>query len=784
MKYLNHILGILCAFCLMVIFLITSVEAVAYWTPGYYEAEYTKYGVADTVHMEMDDLLDVTDEMMAYLRGNREDLHVPTIVDGQPREFFNEREIAHMEDVRGLFLAAIALRRICVLVILLCLGLLIWRKAPLRRLLPRMLCAGASAFLLLTVLLAGIISTDFTKYFVIFHKIFFNNDLWILNPDTDLLINIVPEPFFMDTAARIGLTFAGLTALLFGVCIFLIRKTPGDGANGPKNTSKHDGSQDAGKSADNRTKQAHRAGRKTGLHLLLCLTLLGSLLLGSPRTVYASTDWPSDVSIESDAGIVMDAASGAVLYGKNIHETYAPASITKVLTALIVLERCSLDEMVTFSQNAVYNVEENSSSAGYDTGDTATVKDCLYALLLKSANESANALAEHVAGSTDAFAVLMNEKASQLGCQDSHFSNPSGLNDDAHYVSAYDMALITRAAFENDTFAAIVSTTYYELPPNKQNPEGQGISPGNKMIKKNWPDQYRPDVIGGKTGYTSIALNTLVNGAQQGDTRLITVILHSSGTQYDDTKRLLDFGFSNFQSVRIADYDKTFSSIGDDLKIAGLSPASGQSLTVDPESRVILPRTADFSETTASLDYTLPADAPEGAIACIRYTLGERNIGQAYLTFNTGISQAAVLPARLIEAPTSTLALGEGLAESVDAPNDGFPAEGSAAAEQGVELTETVDDEHGTEAASASSRGLFHISLKLPSLFWKLLITVLLLAGTGTGLFLFFKKRKEAEERAAMDRRRRRIQRLRETGISEAEFDLMIQERRRKKEEL
>ena len=132
MKYFNHFLGILCAFCLMILFLITSVEAVVYWIPGYFEAKYTKYGVAGTVDMTMEDLLDVTDEMMDYLRGNREDLHVPTVVGGAEREFFNEREIAHMEDVRGLFLAAIALRRICAAVCVLCVLILIWRKASRR----------------------------------------------------------------------------------------------------------------------------------------------------------------------------------------------------------------------------------------------------------------------------------------------------------------------------------------------------------------------------------------------------------------------------------------------------------------------------------------------------------------------------------------------------------------------------------------------------------------------------------------------------------------------------
>lgn len=224
MKYLNHFLGILCAFCLMIIFLITSVEAVTYWTPGYYEKEYEKYGVARDVNMEMGELLDVTDEMMAYLRGNREDLHVPTVVGGIRRDFFNEREIAHMEDVRGLFLAAIALRRVCAAIAVICVALLFWRKAQIRTLLPRMLCAGTVLFFALTALLAGIISTDFTKYFIIFHKIFFKNDLWILDPSTDLLINIVPEPFFVDTAARIGITFGLMTAVLFIACLLILRR--------------------------------------------------------------------------------------------------------------------------------------------------------------------------------------------------------------------------------------------------------------------------------------------------------------------------------------------------------------------------------------------------------------------------------------------------------------------------------------------------------------------------------------------------------------------------------
>lgn len=222
MKWIHNLLGILCGVALMIILFITSIEAVVYWTPGYFEKEYEKYQVLDRVHMEMDDLLDVTDEMMAYLRGKREDLHVPTIVDGQPREFFSEREIAHMEDVRGLFLAAIAIRRGCLVFLAAAVVLLAVLKADIRRVLPRMICAGTVLFFAVLAVLAGIISTDFSRYFIVFHHIFFNNDLWMLDPRTDLLINIVPEPFFMDTAARIAITYGVCVAAVFAACIIVI----------------------------------------------------------------------------------------------------------------------------------------------------------------------------------------------------------------------------------------------------------------------------------------------------------------------------------------------------------------------------------------------------------------------------------------------------------------------------------------------------------------------------------------------------------------------------------
>ena len=225
MKIVHRLLGILIAFCLMWILFITSIQAVVYWNPGYFEKEYTKYQVLDDLPpMTMEDLLDVTDEMMDYLKGDREDLHVTTTMGGQQREFFNEREIAHMEDVQVLFLKAMSIRRICLAAAALLLIFMAAAKGRMRQTLPSSLCIGCGLFFGLITALALIISTDFSKYFVMFHHIFFTNDLWILDPATDMLINIVPEGFFMDTAARIAGLFGALSLILFGFCLFLTIK--------------------------------------------------------------------------------------------------------------------------------------------------------------------------------------------------------------------------------------------------------------------------------------------------------------------------------------------------------------------------------------------------------------------------------------------------------------------------------------------------------------------------------------------------------------------------------
>ena len=223
-RLLQYTTGIIFTFCLMIVLLFTSVEAAVYWVPGYFEKEYNKYQVTQAVSMTMDDLLDVTGEMMSYLRGKRDNLHVDTTMGGVEREFFNAREIAHMEDVRGLFLGALSIRRGCLMIMVLCLIILLLLKTSFTRTFPKAVCAGTGIFFVLSAVIAFIISTDFTRYFIMFHHIFFKNDLWVLDPSTDMLINIVPEGFFRDTVVLIGFIYLFSILLILAVCLFLIGK--------------------------------------------------------------------------------------------------------------------------------------------------------------------------------------------------------------------------------------------------------------------------------------------------------------------------------------------------------------------------------------------------------------------------------------------------------------------------------------------------------------------------------------------------------------------------------
>ena len=261
----------------------------------------------------------------------------------------------------------------------------------------------------------------------------------------------------------------------------------------------------------------------------------------------AETAMPEEPAVAAEGAVLLDAATGKVLYGKNQDAQFYPASITKIMTALVVLERCNLSDTVTFSESATTNLESGAVSLGITAGDTLTVEQCLYGLLLKSANEIGNGLAEHVAGSVSAFADLMDEKARELGCLNTNFENPHGLNDSEHKTTPYDMALIMRAALQNDTFRKIDTTTAYKFPATQKTGE-RTITMGHKMMYPT-DSRYYEGIIGGKTGYTSKAGNTLVTAVERDGVRLIAVVMKAKGTQYTDTKAMFDYGFANYSAL-------------------------------------------------------------------------------------------------------------------------------------------------------------------------------------------------------------------------------------------
>lgn len=490
--------------------------------------------------------------------------------------------------------------------------------------------------------------------------------------------------------------------------------------------------------------------------LLLSLTIIIGLCV---TPAYAAPDWPANTAIQADGGIVMDADTGAVIFGQNIHQQYFPASITKILTALIVLERCDMDEIVTFSHNAIYNVESNSSSAGLDVGDQLTVRDTLYAMMLKSANEAANGLAEHTAGSIEAFCVLMNEKARELGCQNSNFSNPSGLNGDDHYTTAYDMALISKAAFNTPAFVEIDSTLLYKLPPTKRNPEGMNMSPKHKMMKS-YESVYYEGIIGGKTGFTMKAGNTLVTCAKRNDMRLIAVVLNGHNTHYSDTKTLLDFGFNHFNSLLVSDFDTTYSIIDNDLTFADLPAANLSVMALSKNSRITLPKNADFSDTRSAISYEMNATDPENAVARIDYTYNDRKIGTAYLMCSESTA-ASLQP----ESETSAQAIPESQEEAPSADRGGAEEPSPRALPE-------------TKTTAAAPPSIDTTPFEIPPVVFKAVLSILITGSVIAGLVFWRIRANQKEEESRRLRQQRRQQRLQELGVSTTDFEQMLEARR------
>jgi len=281
--------------------------------------------------------------------------------------------------------------------------------------------------------------------------------------------------------------------------------------------------------------------------------LVKLLVITAFLTLSLSTAFSQDApEITASSAVLINAKTGQVLYGKNMHKPMHPASTSKIMTAIIALEHGNLNDIVTASENATRVI---GTRIYLETGEKLTLRQLLYALLLPSANDAAIAIAEHIAGSVENFVKMMNAKAKELGCKNTNFTNPHGLTHEDHLISAYDMALIASYAMKNETFRKIVSTPYFTIP-------WKGRDYDRLLVNTNKLLRMYEGADGIKTGYTSKAGQTIVASATRENNRLICVLFHSQGKNvWYDAIKLLDYGFENFDFVRLLESRKVIKTI-------------------------------------------------------------------------------------------------------------------------------------------------------------------------------------------------------------------------------
>lgn len=329
--------------------------------------------------------------------------------------------------------------------------------------------------------------------------------------------------------------------------------------------------------------------------------------------------WPVGPTVTAESAILMEAETGTILYAKNIHAKQYPASTTKILTTLIAMEQCSLDEWVTFSKDAIYDTPSDSNHIAMDVGQQLTMEDCLNAILIRSANEVSFAVAEHITGTSwQDFAEIMNRRAQELGCVDSHFVNPNGLPDENHYTSAYDLAMIGRAFFANEVLCRMSMTPRLHILPNDHMPYEKLENSKIEMLPGK---TYAYDgLIGVKTGYTNAARSTLVSCAERDGLKLICVVLKDEApAQYEDTIALFNYGFGNFARVNVSQVETKYNIEGKGFfyEQHDIFGDSRPLLSLNQDAYIVMPRTVDFEDIASVINYDA---ADEGQAAVIEYS--------------------------------------------------------------------------------------------------------------------------------------------------------------------
>ncbi len=297
----------------------------------------------------------------------------------------------------------------------------------------------------------------------------------------------------------------------------------------------------------------YRTIKKLILIFFICASLLFSNFYIFPYISYASDEEPN---VSAKGAILIEKNTGKILYRKNMNIKMFPASTTKILTAIIIIENCNLDEKVIVTKEPIALIPEGYSISYLQEGEELTIKQLLQMLLIHSANDAANVLAFHYSGSIENFAKKMNEKIKELNLENTHFTNPSGMHDDNHYTTAYDMALLMKYCIQNDTFKEITNTVSCTIPATNKSLE-RIFTNSNLLINPAYSNYYLPYVLYGKTGFTSQAQNCLVSVSKKDNLELICVVFHSeessSGNgRFLDSKILFEYGYNNYSLNLIA----------------------------------------------------------------------------------------------------------------------------------------------------------------------------------------------------------------------------------------
>ncbi|MBQ2472965.1 MAG: D-alanyl-D-alanine carboxypeptidase [Lachnospira sp.] len=408
-------------------------------------------------------------------------------------------------------------------------------------------------------------------------------------------------------------------------------------------------------------------------YLKRAAALLGAaaLLVSSPIQTFAalsstgsvvssvdtsSTTWPSAPDVSAGSCILIDADTGSILYEKNAYEKCYPASTTKILTGLLTIENCSMSDIVTFSKEAVESVNiTEDANLGTKEGEQYTVEQALYGMLLYSANEIAYGLAEHVAGDLESFVDMMNAKAAEVGALNTHFANASGLFNENHYTTAYDMAMIARACYNNATFVSIDSTyTTYTIPATNKTDTARTFKHRHKMLYGR--EYYYEYCKGGKTGFTDESQYTLVTFAEKDGMRLICVTFQEpdDASRFVDTKALFEWGFENFTKTTTSSSNISSLLTNDTIYTSDVftSRALNYNLTA---SFITIPNSGSSSDVTVAIDdnYDLTNDNGDLTVH-LKYLFGENVVGTTTLTISSNDSTNTSLLPYLEESDSSS----------------------------------------------------------------------------------------------------------------------------------